>query len=59
MRRYTRVDVGVAVAEVIAHYEKQSEAQAVAEDEATLSTAGQTVIVISTRLVPAVRKLLF
>ena len=46
------------VADVIAHYETQSEDEAVAEDEAALSDPGQTVMVIPTRLVPAVRELL-
>lgn len=49
---------GARVAEVIAHYETQSEEDAVAEDEAALSDPGQTVMVIPTRLVPAVRELL-
>lgn len=46
------------VADVTTHYETQSEDEAVAEDEAALSDPGQTVMVIPTRLVPAVRKLL-
>ncbi len=46
------------VAEVIAHYETQSEDEAVAEDEAALSDPGRTVMVIPTGLVPAVRELL-
>lgn len=46
------------VADVIAHYQSQSEDEAVAEDEAALSSRGQTVMVIPTRLVPAVRELL-
>ena len=46
------------VADVIAHYQTQSEDEAVAEDEAALSRPGQTVMVIPTSLVPAVRKLL-
>ena len=46
------------VADVIAHYETQSEAEAAAEDQAALSGPGQTVMVIPTRLVPAVRELL-
>ena len=46
------------VADVIAHYETQSEDEAVAEDQAALSEPGQTVMVIPTRLVPAVRELL-
>lgn len=46
------------VTDVIAHYETQSEDEAVAEDEAALSESGQTVMVVPTRLVPAVRELL-
>ena len=46
------------VTDVIAHYGTQSEDEAVVEDEAALSDPGQTVMVIPTRLVPAVRKLL-
>ena len=46
------------VADVIAHYQTQSEDEAVAEDEAVLSDPGQTLMVIPTRLVPAVRELL-
>ncbi len=46
------------VADVIAHYETQSDDEAVAEDECVLSDPGQTVMVIPTRLVPAVRELL-
>ena len=46
------------VAEVITHYEMQSEDEAVAEDEAALRDSNQTVMVIPTHLVPAVRKLL-
>ena len=46
------------VADVIAHYQTQSEDEAVAEDEAVLSDPGQTVMVIPTGLVPAVRELL-
>ncbi len=46
------------VMELIAHYESQSEEQAVAEDEATLSDPRQTVMEIPTDLVPAVRELI-
>ena len=46
------------VADVIAHYETQSEDEALTEDEAALSDRGRTVMVIPTHLVPAVRKLL-
>jgi len=46
------------VAELIAHYEQQSEEEAVAEDEATLSDPGQTVMEVPSDLVPAVRDLI-
>ncbi len=46
------------VAALIDHYEMQSEDEAVAEDEAARVDPGQTVMVIPTRLVPAVRELL-
>jgi len=46
------------VAELIAHYEGQSEEEAVAEDEATLAEPNQTVMEIPTDLVPAVRELI-
>jgi hypothetical protein len=43
---------------VLAHYEEQTEAEAVAEDEATFDDRTQTVIEIPTELVPAVRELI-
>ena len=46
------------VAALIDHYELQSEDEAVAEDQAARGDPGQTVMVIPTRLVPAVRELL-
>lgn len=46
------------VARVLSHYELQGEEEAVAEDEATLEDASQTVMEIPTNLVPAVRELL-
>lgn len=46
------------VADVIAHYETQTEDEAVAEDQAALSRPGQAVMVIPTGLLPAVRELL-
>jgi hypothetical protein len=42
---------------VLAHYESQSEEEAVAEDEAAFDS-GETVMVIPADLVPAVRELL-
>jgi hypothetical protein len=46
------------VRKVIAHYESQSEEEALAEDEAALEDPKQTVMVIPNELVPAVRQLL-
>ena len=43
------------VAELIVHYEGQSDEEAVAEDEAAMSEPGRTVMEIPTDLVPAVR----
>lgn len=46
------------VRRVLAHYEEQTEAEAVAEDEAALEDRSQTVMEIPTELVPAVRELI-
>ena len=46
------------VREVLAHYEAQSEDEAVAEDEAAFESPGQTVMEVPTDLVPAVRELI-
>lgn len=46
------------VAELIAHYEGQSDEEAVAEDEAATSEPGRTVMEIPSDLVPAVRDLI-
>ncbi len=46
------------VQRVIAHYEAQTEDEAVAEDEAAFDDKSQTVMVIPNSLVPAVRELL-
>lgn len=46
------------VAELIAHYEGQSDEEAVAEDEAAMSEPGRTVMEVPTDLVPAVRDLI-
>jgi type II secretory pathway component PulC len=43
---------------VLAHYESQSEEEAVAEDEAASETVGQTVMEVPTEIVPAVRELI-
>lgn len=46
------------VKEVLAHYESQSEEEAVAEDEAAFESAGQTIMEIPIELVPKVRELI-
>ena len=46
------------VKKVLAHYESQSEDEAVAEDEAADEAPGQTVMEVPTDLVPAVRELI-
>ena len=46
------------VNDVLAHYESQTEEEAVAEDEAASEAAGQTVMEIPTELVPKVRELI-
>ncbi len=46
------------VKRVLAHYEAQSEEEAVAEDEAAFEAAGQTVIEVPIELVPKVRELI-
>ncbi len=46
------------VQEVLAHYEDQSEEQAVAEDEAAREDASQTLMEVPNELVPEVRELI-
>ena len=46
------------VEQVLAHYESQSEEEAVAEDEAAFDELGQTLMEVPTELVPAVRELI-
>jgi hypothetical protein len=46
------------VQKILARYETQSEAEAVAEDEAAFERAGQTVMEVPSELVPAVRELI-
>ena len=46
------------VREVLAHYEEQTEDEAVAEDEAAFEEATQTVMEVPHALVPAIRELL-
>ena len=46
------------VKRVLAHYEDQTEEEAVAEDEAAFEDESQTVMEIPKQLVPAVRELI-
>ncbi len=46
------------VREVLAHYESQSEAEALAEDEAAWEDKSQTFIEVPNDLLPSVRELL-
>jgi hypothetical protein len=46
------------VKQILAHYESQTEEEAVAEDEAAFEAADQTVMEIPTDLVPKVRELI-
>ena len=46
------------VQKVIAHYDEQTESEAVAEDEAAFEDKRQTVMEIPRELVPAVRELI-
>ncbi len=46
------------VARVLAHYEQQSEEEAVAEDEAAAEDTTQTLMEVPRELVPAIRELI-
>ena len=46
------------VQKVLAHYEEQTEDEAVAEDEAALEDQTQTMMKVPTALVPAIRELI-
>jgi hypothetical protein len=46
------------VQKVLAHYENQTEDEAVAEDEAAYEAEGQTVMIVPSDLVPALRQLI-
>ena len=46
------------VRRVLAHYEHQTEEEAVAEDEAAFEDATQTVMEVPKELVPAIRELI-
>lgn len=46
------------VRDVLEHYDRQSEEQAVAEDEAAMEDASQTIMEVPNDLVPKVRELI-
>jgi len=46
------------VRRVLAHYESQTEEEAVAEDEAAYEVSAQTVMLVPNELVPAIGKLI-
>jgi hypothetical protein len=46
------------VRKVLTHYEEQTEAEAVAEDEAAFEEPTQTVMEVPTALVPVIRELI-
>lgn len=46
------------VRKVLAHYEQQTEEEAVAEDEAAFEDSTQTVIEVPRELLPAIRELI-
>lgn len=46
------------VRRVLEHYERQTEDEAVAEDEAAFDLRGQTVMVVPKRLVPQITRLI-
>jgi len=46
------------VRKLLRHYEQQTEEKAVAEDEAAFEAPNQTVMVVPSKLVPAIRKLI-
>lgn len=46
------------IAKVLDHYERQTEEEALAGDEAAFELDGQTMMEVPTELVPAVRELL-
>jgi len=46
------------VKRVLAHYEEQSEEEAVAEDEAAYEAKDQTIMEVPTELVPTIRDLI-
>jgi hypothetical protein len=61
MTKQSRFPIGwdeARVKRVIDHYESQSEAEAVAEDESALELQDQTIMEIPNDLVPIVRELI-
>ena len=53
-----KIKIKNRVERVLAHYEYQSEEEAVAEDEAAFETPGHTIMEIPAELVPIVRELI-
>lgn len=43
---------------LLAHYESQTEEEAVAEDEAAPEISGQTIMEVPTELVPSIREMI-
>ena len=56
--RFPRGWNAARVARVLAHYEEQSEAEAVAEDEAAFGRLTETTMRVPVKLVPKVRELI-
>ena len=56
--RFPRGWSAARVARVLAHYEEQTEAEAVAEDEAAFGRLTETTMRVPVRLVPKVRELI-
>ena len=49
---------GARVRRILEHYERQTEEEAVAEDEAAYRRSGQTVMVVPNSLVPQITRLI-
>ena len=56
--RTNRIEQGFVLVNVLEHYEKQSDVEAVAEDEAAYESTTHTATDIPVELVPQVRQLL-
>jgi hypothetical protein len=57
-RKFPKGWSAARVERLVKHYESQTAAEAVAEDEAAFDRRGQTMIMVPTELVPEIRKLL-